>query len=161
MRKIQLLNYAFFALLFGYLVNEFSLAMGEEHLNKNKFKYLGWRTGKDEFKLCDEEVMKIGDGTIKKTSEKCLKDGGLKPMVKLFGSVTMIDQPNLVFQIKDLKGNTYKFFFPEGKKQLGDLKIEERVMVTVPISGRALAIELLDKDKIVPKDFIDRKTKKE
>jgi hypothetical protein len=159
MGKIKLSK--LFLLLFWFLLWAFDLAVAEELLIKKDLKYLGWVTGTDEFKTCDETIMKVGDGRIEKTNDRCSTDGRPKLIVRLTGEVTMVDQPNMVFAIKDLRGHLYKLFFHQGEKELKGLRIGDEVIVTVPIPGRASAIEVRDKDKKVPKDLIHRELKKE
>lgn len=67
-KKSSLLSFEFlFAFFFGLSIT----AMAEEMLIKKEAKYLGWQTAKDEFTTCSKNVIKIGDGRIEKTDEKC------------------------------------------------------------------------------------------
>jgi len=144
MTRIKMFEYVCFQLLFGCSISLSSTLMAEEMLIKGESKYLGWQNSKVKFTTCQKDDIEIGDGKIEKTSEKCKKaPGGPSPLV-MVGTLIAVDIKNETFQIKDEKGRSYNFFFPEtmgAKVQLKDIKMGDKLVVISPIKGRAEAIE--------------------
>ncbi len=117
--------------------------MAEEILITNNGIHLGWATSKDKFTTCHKIVMDIGEGSVEEIKDRC-PSFERTPLVK--GSVDSIDTSNQILQVKDDGGQIQKLFFFEtakeyGKTELKDLEKGNRVIVTVPIPGRAGSIE--------------------
>jgi hypothetical protein len=115
---------------------------GEILITKNGI-HLGWVTSKDKFTTCRNTVMEIGEGSVEETKDSCPTFERV-PSVK--GSVDSIDDPNQILWVKDERGQIQKLFFFEstewhGRTQLKDLEKGDRVIVTIPIPGRAGLIQ--------------------
>ena len=117
--------------------------MAEEILITKDGIHLGWVTSRDKFTTCHKIVMDIGEGSVEEIKDRC-PSFERTPLVK--GSVDSIDTSNQILQVKDEGGQIQKLFFfetanPYGKTELKDLEKGNRVIVTVPIPGRAGSIE--------------------
>lgn len=67
------------------------IATGEEFLiQKNGAKYLGWRVDKAEFKTCAKDSLKVADGRIAPTNDKCPTNEP-PPFVFTEGKVERVD----------------------------------------------------------------------
>ncbi len=118
--------------------------MAEEILVTKNGIHLGWVTSKDRFTTCRKTIMEIGEGSVEETKGNC---PGFERMSLVKGFVDSIDEPNQNLWVKDEGGQIQKLFFFEsmeghGKTQLKDLEKGDRVVVTVPIPGRAGLIQI-------------------
>jgi hypothetical protein len=120
------------------------MVMAEEILKKGGVEYLGWQTGKYEFKNCYKEVIKIDGGTVQETKKKCKKREP-RPLIVILGTVEDVNIDNRTFKLKDKSGQSHVLFFPEAAVkddgvQLEKIKKGEEISVIVPITGRAETI---------------------
>jgi hypothetical protein len=115
-------------------------AAGEELLVKGESKFLGWKTGIDDFKTCKKRSMRIENGKIEKTNQKC-EESTLRPtMVR--GEVEQVDESKRTVRIRDAQGVSHKVFYAEpglAGDDIGSmgLKAGDKVVATVPVEGRA------------------------
>jgi len=112
--------------------------MAEEILITKDGIHLGWVTSKDKFTTCHKIVMDIGEGSIEEIKDRC-PSFERAPLVK--GSVDRIDTPDQMLWVKDEGGEIQKLFFFESGTEMKHLEKGNRVIVTVPIPGRAGSIE--------------------
>jgi hypothetical protein len=117
--------------------------MAEEILITKNSIHLGWVTSKGKFTSCRNIVMEIGEGSVEETKDSC---PSFERMLSVKGSVDSIDDQNQILRVKDERGQIQKLFFFEsteghGRTQLKDLGKGDRVVVTIPIPGRAGLIQ--------------------
>ncbi len=118
--------------------------MAEEILITKDGIHMGWVTSKGLFTTCRKTIMEIGEGIVEKTRDSC-PNVATTPFVK--GSVDSIDDPNQILLVKDEGGQIQKLFFFENiggddRTRLKDLEKGDKVIVTVPIPGRAGFIQI-------------------
>jgi hypothetical protein len=114
----------------------------EEKLKKKGVFYLGWQSTMTEFKTCDKRLIKIEDGMVEKTQDKCPDDSGPGAASQpIKGTIGAIDLENRMIEIKEEKGTTRKLFFPKVAEQsrlpLEKFKVGDSITVFVPTEGRA------------------------
>jgi len=123
-----------------------SAVLGEELLIKKEAKYLGWRAGVHEFTTCARNVLKIGDGEIRDTDEKCENRPGPSPFMSR-GTVESVNLTGRALLFKDASGEKYYVHYPQraeavGNVRLMDLRTGDKVSVIGPVKGRAEMIKL-------------------
>jgi tetratricopeptide (TPR) repeat protein len=131
-------------LLFSLVI--ISISNAEEMLIKGEAKYLGWRTGLDEFTTCYKNVIQIGTGYIQTTNSKCPYPPGISPIARksINGKVVEIHTNDRKFTIKDDKsGKLYTLYYPNLSE---NIKYGDEISVIVPIEGRAEQIKLHNKE---------------
>ena len=124
--------------LFGAFSFGGAEVIAEEILITNNGIHLGWVTSKDKFTTCRKIVMDIGEGSVEEVKDRC-PSFERAPLVK--GSVDRIDAPNQMLWVKEEGGGIQKLFFFETGTEMKHLEKGNRVVVTVPIPGRAGSIE--------------------
>ena len=117
--------------------------MAEEILITNNGIHLGWMISKDRFMTCRKMIMEIGDGSVEAIIDRC-PSFDKTPSVK--GLIDGIDTPNRVLSIRDEGGRIQTLFYFEtaggyAQAQLKDLEKGDKVIVTVPVPGRAGSIQ--------------------
>ena len=143
----NMLKHSCFLLSSILLISISETVIAEEMLFKQENKYLGWQTGKDQFKTCNNRYIQVGDGKVEKTGQKCERRTGPGPLMTK-GEVERVDTNKNTFTIRDASGQSHEFFYrasypaSEGlqKTELKDLKAGDKVIVNAPIAGRADSI---------------------
>jgi hypothetical protein len=112
----------------------------EEYLIRETGKYLGWQIPNDKFRACGDEVLDIGKGRIKKTSDKCRTLDWPRASLEWKGTLVSADGSTGIVRIQPAEGKAIDLYLPRDSVSWGRLKSVStggQVRAVGPVPGRA------------------------